>query len=68
MYWLEWSVVICKRMMIKYLAKTNAALLAVHMSLAVNKLVSLTMASSKQSSLSIHIRQSASSAYKVNIK
>lgn len=45
-----------------YLAKTKAALLAVHMSLEDSKFVSLIIASSKQSSRSIHMRHSPSSA------
>ena len=46
----------------KYLAKTKAALLAVHISLEESRYVSFTMASSKQSSFSIHSRHSPSSA------
>ena len=45
-----------------YLAKTKAALLAVHMSLEDSNFVSLIIASSKHSSRSIHIRHSPSSA------
>ena len=46
----------------KHLAKTKAALLAVHISLEESRYVSFTMASSKQSSFSIHSRHSPSSA------